>query len=202
MDAFRIGFPLYEQVDLIDVTVPYDLFSRVTAVGGRAVELLLIGPTLAPVTSGQRFRITPDVDFETCPPLDLIWVPGSQRVPQPPESDALVAFISAQAKTAAWVTSVCTGAMLLNQGRLLDGYEATTHWAAVAELEKNKSVRVAVGYPRYVRDRNRVTGGGVTSSIDEALAIVAMLTDNDTAFTIQKYIQYQWPPAGEQHQNS
>ena len=68
MDAFRIGFPLYEQVDLIDVTVPYDLFSRVTAVGGRPVELLLVGPTLAPVTSGQRFRITPDVDFDTSSP--------------------------------------------------------------------------------------------------------------------------------------
>lgn len=199
MDPFRIGFPLYEQVDLIDVTVPYDIFSRVTAIGGRPLQLLLIGPTMQPVTSGQKFRITPDVDFATCPQLDLIWVPGSQRVPQPPESVPLVSFINRQAARATWVTSVCTGALLLNQAHLLDGYQATTHWAAVEQLEQNKAVQVAVGYPRYVRDRNRVTGGGVTSSIDEALAIVAMLTDNDTAFTIQKYIQYQWPPAGAQH---
>lgn len=197
MTDFLIGFPVYENVDLIDVTVPYDIFSWLTTVDGRKVQLLIAAATTQPVISGQKFRITPDYDFDHCPQLDVIWVPGARKPPL--DDETLVRFINRQSARAKWVTSVCTGALLLNQARLLDGYAATTHWSAIADLEKNPAVRVAPGYPRYVHDRNRVTGGGVTSSIDEALALVALLTDNDTAFNIQQGIQYSWPPPGQQH---
>jgi transcriptional regulator GlxA family with amidase domain len=188
---FVLGIPIYPGVDLIDVAGAYDIFSRIpTPWNGREYKTVVLAQTPDAVMTGQGLAITPHATFSGCGRLSLLWVPGATK---PKVSDRYKEFVVDQAKTAEWVTSVCTGALLLSDFGLLDGYEATTHWLALDTLRKNTKVKVATGYPRYVIDRNRVTGGGVTSTLDEALAVVALITRLDVANTIQETVQYRFP---------
>lgn len=189
--AFTIGIPIYPNVDLIDVAGAFDIFSRIPSPWqGREYRTLVIAENREPVMTGQGLAITPHATFEDCGQLSLIWTPGAY---EPTVSDAYKQFLLDQAKSAEWVTSVCTGALILSEVGLLDGYEATTHWLALDTLRANTKVKVASGYPRYVIDRNRVTGGGVTSTLDEALAVVALVTRLDVAHVIQETVQYRFP---------
>jgi transcriptional regulator GlxA family with amidase domain len=189
--TFTIGIPIYPGVDLIDVAGAFDIFSRIpTPWNGRAYRSLVVAETIAPVMTGQGLAITPHATFADCGRLTLIWTPGATN---PVVSQRYNDFLVDQASSAEWVTSVCTGALILSENGLLDGYEATTHWLALDKLRQNAKVKVASGYPRYVIDRNRVTGGGVTSTLDEALAVVALITRLDVAHTIQETVQYRFP---------
>lgn len=188
---FTIGIPIYPNVDLIDVAGAFDIFSRIPSPWQeREYRTLVIAESPDPVMTGQGLQITPHATFGDCGRLSLIWTPGAT---EPKVSDCYKDFLVDQASTAEWVTSVCTGALILAETGLLDGYEATTHWLALDTLRKNAKVKVASGYPRYVIDRNRVTGGGVTSTLDEALAVVALITRLDVANTIQDTVQYRFP---------
>jgi transcriptional regulator GlxA family with amidase domain len=189
--TFTIGIPIYPGVDLIDVTGAYDLFSRIPSPwNGREYRTLVIAETDKTVMSGQGLGIQPHATFSDCGDLSLLWVPGAEK---PTVNDRYRDFLVERAKTAEWVTSVCTGALILAEYGLLDGYEATTHWLALDTLRKNAKVKVAAGYPRFVIDRNRITGGGVTSTLDEALAVIALITRLDVANTIQETVQYRFP---------
>ena len=191
-EPFLLGIPIYPGVDLIDVAGAYDIFSRIpTPWQGREYKTVVVAETLDAVMTGQGLAITPHATFADCGRLSLLWVPGAE---EPKVNDCYKDFVVDQAKSAEWVTSVCTGALILSETGLLDGYEATTHWLALDTLRKNTKVKVATGYPRYVIDRNRVTGGGVTSTLDEALAVVALITRLDVANTIQETVQYRFPP--------
>jgi cyclohexyl-isocyanide hydratase len=89
------------------------------------------------------------------------------------------------------VCSVCEGALLAAAARLLDGYKATTHWAFIPYLIQNyPKVTVADGHPRFVVDRNRLTGGGISSGLDEALQLIALLSGEGTAQSVQQTTQY------------
>jgi transcriptional regulator GlxA family with amidase domain len=104
---------------------------------------------------------------------------------------AYLNFLRDQAKNARYVCSVCEGAMLLAGAGLLDGYKATTHWYSIPCFEKYfKNVTVAEGYPRFWLDRNRLTGGGISSGLDEALKLIMLLTDEQTAIDVQQNTQY------------
>src|SRR5467141_1111725 len=99
----------------------------------------------------------------------------------------ICATVSAGAR---YVTSVCEGALLLAAAGLLDGFEATTHWAFIPCLKKHPAIKVAEGHPRFVVDRNRVTGGGISSGLDEAFKLVELLSDYATAQKVQQTTQY------------
>lgn len=99
-------------------------------------------------------------------------------------------FIKQQSEKAVYVTSVCEGALILASAGLLDGYEATTHWAFVPCLKKFCKVKVADGYPRFVVDRNRITGGGISSGLDEALELIARASSYEIARQVQLVTQY------------
>jgi cyclohexyl-isocyanide hydratase len=99
-------------------------------------------------------------------------------------------FLITRSAHASWVTSVCEGALLLAQAGLLDGYLATTHWAFIPCLKQYAAVKVAEGYPRFVVDRNRVTGGGVSSALDESLKLVELIAGYAVAQQVQQFTQY------------
>jgi len=124
----------------------------------------------------------------------LIWVPGaSDDTTQKMMGDAdYINFLREQAPGAEWVTSVCEGAMLLANAGLLEGCTATTHWSMIPCLSKMKGVTVAPDYPRYCVDekKHRVTGGGVSSGIDESLRIIQLIAGTDIAEQVQVVVQY------------
>ncbi len=185
----NICMPVYDDVDMLDVTGPYEMFTW----GGLTVELVAAGP--GPIRFRNGFNFFVDKSFSEASPCDVLWVPGG-------DPDALAAqmsdpgrtyldFLIRQSAQAKWTASVCEGALLLAAAGLLDGYEATTHWAfAACMTDRFPKVKLVPGHPRFVIDRDRITGGGISSGLDEALKIIELLQGTKAAQDAQRNTQY------------
>lgn len=180
--ALQIGFLLFPRVQQLDLTGPYDVLASMPDTQAR-----LIWKTLDPVRSSTGLMLTPDTTFEDCPPLDVICVPGGSGVSQLIPDDVTLAFLRHQAATARYVTSVCTGALVLGAAGLLRGRRATTHWAFHELLEPLGALPVKA---RVVRDGNVLTGGGITAGIDFALTLAAELIGDEAAQALQLELEY------------
>ena len=183
--TLQIGFLLFPQVQQLDLTGPYDVLASLPD-----VKVHLIWKDLMPITASTGLMLKPTVTFDDCPALDVICVPGGSGVGPLMEDEPTLAFIKAQAANARYVTSVCTGALVLGAAGLLKGKRATTHWAYHELLAPLGAIAVA---DRVVRDGNLLTGGGITAGIDFALTLAAELFDQDTAELVQ--LQLEYPPA-------
>ena len=184
--TFSIGMVLFEGVTQLDLTGPYEVFARMPG-----AKVWLVARNLEPVRTEWGMTIAPDATFETAPPLDLLCVPGGWGVNAMLEDESLLAFLRDRATSARYVTSVCSGALLLAAAGLLRGYRATTHWMSLDLLPLLGAVPVA---ERVVVDRDRITGGGVTAGIDFALLVAAELFGSKVAQSIQLAIEYDPAP--------
>lgn len=184
--SIHIGFLIYPGVTQLDATGPAQILSRVP---GAVIHM--IWKTRDPVLTDAGFSINPTDDFATCPELDVICVPGGlgQR-PLMTDADVL-AFLKRQGEQARYVTSVCSGALLLGAAGLLNGYRSACHWAFRDVLPMFGAEPVA---ERIVRDRNRMSGGGVTAGIDFGLTLAAELAGDDVAKEIQLFVEYNPAP--------
>ncbi len=135
--------------------------------------------------------IQPTTTFNACPELDVICVPGGPGQINLMEDEEVLSFIRTQSKQAKLVTSVCTGSLVLGAAGLLRGYKATTHWASLDQLALLGAEPVS---ERIVRDRNRITGAGVTAGIDFALNVVSEIYGSDIAQNIQLHMEYDPAP--------
>ncbi len=183
---FSVGMVLFEGVTQLDLTGPYEVFARMP---NTRVHLIAEGTT--PVRTEWGMKITPDVSFDNAPPLDLLCIPGGFGIDACLENVRMLRFVRTQAGSAAYLTSVCTGALMLGAAGLLRGYRATTHWMS---LELLSQFGAEIVNERVVRDRNRITGGGVTAGIDFALVIAAELFGDEVAQGIQLAIEYRPTP--------
>jgi transcriptional regulator GlxA family with amidase domain len=189
--AARIVMPVYNCVDMLDVCGPYEMFRWASAI---QVDLVAEVPGSVPFNGGFSFEVPNGLGTPT--PCDALWVPGgnpkslARIIDDGPEGPYLK-FLVDQAAKSRYVCSVCEGALLLAAAGLLDGYEATTHWVFIPYLLENyPKVTVADGHPRFRLDRNRLTGGGISSGLDEALKLIELLTDTATAESVQQSTQY------------
>lgn len=181
-----IGMILFEGMTQLDLTGPLEVFSRFPD-----TKIHLISKTTDPVRSDRGLRIIPDTTFSNCPEkLTVIFVPGGPGVSHVLADDEYVDFIRSKGN-ATFVTSVCTGSLILAACGLLDGYKATTHWLSLDLLRR---FNVETQNTRVVIDRNRITGGGVTSGIDFALTIASILFSDPVAKEIQLLIEYNPQP--------
>lgn len=185
-DVFQIGMVLYPKLTQLDLTGPFEVFSRLPD-----VQVQLLWKTLDPVTSDTGLTMMPTCTFADCPALDVICVPGGPGQMDLMEDQELLGFLRTQGEHCEFVTSVCTGSLLLGAAGLLDGYKATTHWSALPFLESFGAEPVK---ERVVWDRNRVTGGGVTAGIDFALTLAAKRWGEDVAKAIQLGLEYDPAP--------
>ncbi len=135
--------------------------------------------------------VQPSVTFAECPQLDVLCVPGGPGQVDLMEDEETLAFLRAQAEQAKWVTSVCTGSLVLAAAGLLTGYRAACHWASLDQLALFDVIPVN---ERVVFDRNRVTGGGVTAGLDFALSLVAKMQGEKLARAIQLTMEYDPAP--------
>jgi cyclohexyl-isocyanide hydratase len=182
----EIGFLLFPQVQQLDLTGPYEILA-----GLPDVSLHLIWKTLDPIESSTHLLLTPTVTFADAPQLDMLCVPGGIGVNPLLEDAETIAFVKRQAEGARYVTSVCTGALILGAAGLLQGKRATTHWNARDFLPAFGAI-LADG--RVVKDGNLITAGGVTAGIDFGLTIVAELAGRVEAETIQLGLEYRPEP--------
>ncbi|MCC8396123.1 DJ-1/PfpI family protein [Paraburkholderia sp. MMS20-SJTR3] len=180
--TLHIGFLVFPQVQQLDLTGPHDVLASVPG-----ATTYLIGKTLEPVVSTNGLVLTPNVTYESCPALDVICVPGGSGVTALLQDAQTVDFVRRQAAGARYVTSVCTGALLLGAAGLLRGRRATTHWAFHALLEPLGAIPTQA---RVVRDGNLITGGGVTAGIDFGLTVAAELAGQQEAQAIQLELEY------------
>jgi cyclohexyl-isocyanide hydratase len=186
MPAYHIAFLLFPDVTQLDFTGPAQVLTRM---GNTTIEL--VAKTLDPVMTDAGFTLQPTATFETARSPDILCVPGGFGVVPAMEDAATLAWLRRTGEQAQWVTAVCTGSLLLGAAGLLDGYRATTHWASHHNLALFGAIPV---HERYVFDRNRVTGGGVTAGIDFALALIAAIRGADHAKFVQLSVEYDPQP--------
>lgn len=182
MTEIVAGLLLFPNLTQLDLTGPYEVFRKTPG-----VRTLLIAASLDPVRAETGLGLLPDTTMADCPQLDVICVPGGPGVGALMEDAATLAFLRRQAPGARYVTSVCTGALVLAAAGLLRGKRATTHWS-VHDLLAPLGAIPTQG--RVVRDGNILTGGGVTAGIDFALTLVAELCGEAVAQGVQLAIEY------------
>jgi len=185
-DPLQIGIVVFPKVTQLDFTGPLQVFSSLP---GAVVHL--IWKRIEPVPSDTALTVMPTISFANCPQLDVICVPGGAGTDDMVIDEEMLDFLRAQSKAAKYITSVCTGSLVLGAAGLLRGYKATTHWAAMRYLEPYGAQPVKT---RVCVDRNRATGGGVTAGIDFALTLVSLLADRETAEMIQLRLEYNPAP--------
>ncbi len=182
----QIGMLIFPRLTQLDMTGPYEVLARLPD-----TKIHLVARTLEPVTTDRGMQIVPTVTYETCPPLDVIMVPGGPGQQDLMEDEVVLSFLRQQAGSAKYVTSVCTGSLVLGAAGLLKGKRATCHWNALEHLKLLGAIPVS---EKVVIDGNIVTGAGVTSGIDFALTLAAILEGEQMAREIQLGIEYDPEP--------
>lgn len=183
----QIGFLVYPGVIQLDVMAAYQVLSFPPN-----TQTNLIWKNLEPISSNEGLTIVPTTTIKDCPTLDVICVPGGGMGQVNVMKDAeILAFLQQQGETAQYITSVCTGSLILAAAGLLTGYQATCHWAFKEQLAM---LGVEVVAKRVVIDRNRITGAGVTSGIDFGLTLVSLLFGEDMAKITQLMLEYHPEP--------
>ena len=182
----RVGMLIFPRLTQLDMTGPYEVLARLP---GTTVDL--VARTPEPVTTDRGMQIVPTTTYADCLPLDVVMVPGGPGQQELMEDEAALGFLRRQAQSARFITSVCTGSLVLAAAGLLKGKRATCHWAAIDNLALMGAVPVR---ERVVVDGNVVTGAGVASGIDFALTLAAILAGEEVAREIQLQIEYDPDP--------
>jgi cyclohexyl-isocyanide hydratase len=177
---------LFPRMTQLDLTGPYEVLARLP---NARVDLL--APTLEPVQSDRGMKIVPSLTYAACPQLDVVMVPGGPGQQDLMEDAVVLAFLRRQAAGAKYVTSVCTGSLVLGAAGLLKGRRATCHWAAMEHLAALGAIAVN---EHVVVDGTIITGAGVTAGIDFALTLAAALVGEQAAREIQLQIEYDPAP--------
>ncbi|MGZ8360167.1 MAG: DJ-1/PfpI family protein [Allosphingosinicella sp.] len=186
MEPVSVAFLLYPHVTQLDFTGPAQFLSRL---GNARVDF--VAKSLHAVPTDAGFSVVPTATFGDVAEADILCVPGGISCVDVMEDEEALAWVRGVGERATWVTSVCTGSLILAAAGLLDGYRAACHWAWRDHLRLFGAEPVA---ERVVFDRNRVTGGGVTAGIDFALALTAAVRGEPHARLIQLALEYDPSP--------
>lgn len=186
MPQIQIALLIFPKMTQLDMTGPFEVFARLPN-----AKVHLVWKTIEPVTSDVGLTVMPTVTCADCPQVDVICIPGGPGQIDLMEDREIIDFVRRQGEGARYVTSVCTGALVLGAAGLLRGYKAATHWASMDNLEHFGATPTNV---RVCIDRNRITGGGVTAGIDFGLTVASLLADRPTAEKIQLYMEYNPAP--------
>jgi transcriptional regulator GlxA family with amidase domain len=188
-----IGILIFDDVEELDFVGPWEVFGGLFKFSPELGRCVLIAEKAGTVACNKGMRVVGDYGFDDAPPLDVLLVPGGQGTRREVTNARLIAWLRETGARCAWVTSVCTGALLLHEAGFARGKRVTTHWSFVKQLQERGDVTVLDG-PRYVRDGNLVTAAGVSAGIDMALWLVGQLWSPETARRVQRYIQYDPAP--------
>jgi cyclohexyl-isocyanide hydratase len=185
----QIAMLLFPNLTQLDLTGPHEVLARVP---GARIEL--VAATREPVASETGLAIVPTATFEAVATADVLFVPGGVGQIAASEDAATLAWL--RGMKARWITSACTGSLLLGAAGLMRGYRAATHWAFMDLLPLVGAIPVD---ERVVIDRDRITGGGVTAGIDIALAIASEVAGTEVAAQIALHLEYDPAPAHRGH---
>jgi transcriptional regulator GlxA family with amidase domain len=184
-----VGAFIFDQMTMLDVLAPHQLLGL-----HPEFRVVTIAPTPDPITTDTGLRIVPDHSVHDAPEIDVLLTGGAGDVLGPLTDPDVIDWFRRAGAQAGWVTSVCSGSLFLAEAGLLDGYRAATHWAYLPFLASYP--QVTVSDERVVRDRNRITAGGVTAGIDFALTFLTEACGPESAAMVQLITQYEPLPPG------
>ena len=183
----NVGILIFEDMTMLDGYAPLQMLAFV-----EQFNTFTFAREKQPLRSDCGAMLTPDYGFSDCPPLDVLIVPGGGNVLPQMTDPETQAFLKEAGVTAKYVTSVCTGALILAEAGLLDGFRATTHWGWIETLKAYPGIEVVD--ERVAVDRTRITGGGITAGLDFALTLIAEVVAPPVAQAIQLIFEYRPEP--------
>src|SRR4051812_3879949 len=183
----QIAIPLFDRFTALDAVGPYDVLSRLPG-----AKVTFVAKDAGPVRNDNAMlAIHADATLADLPHPDIVVVPGGYGTRELLEDEEMLDWLRGAHETSTWTTSVCTGSLLLAAAGLIDGLDATTHWAAAGELERLGAHYVE---QRVVRHDKILMAAGVSAGIDMALTLAAQIAGDEVAQTIQLYIEYDPQP--------
>ncbi len=195
----RVGILIFPAVEVLDFCGPYEVFSVTRLSEERRrdetspFEVHLVAQSGEPVVATGGLRVIPDATLETCPPLDILVVPGGWGTRKEISNQRLLTWISERAKQVETLTSVCTGAMLLGQAGLLDGRRATTHWRSLDRMGQAFPAVTVEAKLHVVEDGDVLTSAGISAGIDMALRVVARYFGDAVGRATARHMEYPFP---------
>jgi len=189
-----IGILVFDDAEELDFVGPWEVFTMANAVAADTHKVVLIAEQDRPIRCAKGMRVLPDATTAGCPKLDVLLVPGGQGTRREVDNPSLLAWIAKTAAGCEWITSVCTGAMLLTAAGPARGRRVTTHWGFVKGLRARGEAAEVLENIRYVRDGNIVTAAGVSAGIDMALWLTGQMHSPDFARKVQRGMEYDPAP--------
>jgi transcriptional regulator GlxA family with amidase domain len=195
-----IGILIFDDAEELDFVGPYEVFAMARALVEREklslgpFEVSLISPEGKTVKCAKGMRVEAHRAMEDVSALDVVLVPGGQGTRREVENRTMLAWIANIARGCQWVTSVCTGSLLLAAAGPARGKRVTTHWGSIELLRERKEAREVLENVRYVRDGNVVTSAGVSAGIDMALWVLGQMTSPSFARKVQRAMEYDPAP--------
>lgn len=199
MNRKRVGILVFPNVEVLDFCGPYEVFSVTRLDEERRreesspFEVLLLAERADPVVATGGLRVIPDATLETCPPLDILVVPGGWGTRKEITNQRMLTWIAERAKEVETLTSVCTGAMLLGQAGLLDGRRATTHWRSLDWMRQSFPAVTVEDKLHVVEDGQVLTSAGISAGIDMALRVVARELGEAVGRATARHMEYPFP---------
>lgn len=197
--TISIGILVFDGAEELDFVGPWEVFTMANEVSkhlGREPvhDVKLIAEHDGAVVCAKAMRVLPDLTTAHCPKLDVLLIPGGIGTRREATNRELLDWIAAVARTAKWVTSVCTGSLLLTAAGPGKGKRVTTHWSFVETLRARGEAGEVLDKYRYVRDGNMVTAAGVSAGIDMALWLTGQMHSPDLARAVQRGMEYDPSP--------
>jgi transcriptional regulator GlxA family with amidase domain len=187
------GLLIFDDAEELDFTGPWEVFTASAMLRDHADTALLIAERPGPVRCAKGMRVLPDRTLADHPPLDVLLVPGSMGTRREVANPVVTDWIRTVSATAAWTTSVCTGALLLHEAGPARGRRVATHHAFEETLRERGDITVTSD-ARYVVDGTLVTSQGVSAGIDMALWLIGALHGRDHSRAVRRHIQYEPAP--------
>ncbi|MFT3809749.1 MAG: DJ-1/PfpI family protein [Micropepsaceae bacterium] len=196
----KIAIILFDDAEELDFVGPWEVFTMAANVMEfqnlplEKPHVFTVSETGGTVRCAKGMRVIADHSFADAPKADLILVPGGQGTRREATHQPMLDYIASAAQTATWVTSVCTGSLLLTVAGPAKGKAVTTHWGYIPTLRERGENSVVRDDMRFVRDGNVVTSAGVSAGIDMALWLVGQIWSPDLARATQKGMEYDPAP--------
>jgi transcriptional regulator GlxA family with amidase domain len=193
----NIAILLFETVEVLDFAGPLEVFASVNTVleANPPFNVYTVAETAGPIRAANPLTIVPDYTIDTCPPPDILIIPGGSGSRKAAKSERLIAWVKAQDQRTEFTLSVCTGTRVLAAAGILDELQATTHFGSLDELAANNPTITVLRDVRYVDNGRVVTSAGVSAGIDMAFHMVQRLLGEDVARQTARYIEYDyWQP--------
>jgi transcriptional regulator GlxA family with amidase domain len=199
MNRKQVGILIFENVEVLDFCGPFEVFSVTRLDEEKRREepspfnVFLVAQTKDPIVTTGGMKVLPDYDFDDCPSLSILVVPGGWGTRKEMNNGRLLSWIAECAKQAETLTSVCTGALLLGKAGLLEGKRATTHWSSLDWMQERFPTTQVEKQMHFVEEGNLFTSAGISAGIDMALKVVTRYFGETVARSTAKYMEYPFP---------